>query len=68
MADEILIGDLVVPASEPMRIPMTVYDFAHGYSTALCNWLVGTEMHKAPYPVRCLIRLTRSKPADRRAR
>lgn len=56
---ELFIGDAVVPADDPAHDVMTVYDFEHGYQVALCNWVVGTCMFKAKYPVEELARLRR---------
>lgn len=57
-AEEILVGDAVV--REGTRQPvMTVYDFENHRRIALCNWLVGYEMHKTRLPTQALVKVPR---------
>lgn len=67
MSRNLLIGDAVVPELAPDVDVMTVYDFEVGMSIALCNWVVGTRMFKAKYPVASLVKLERRPNQGERA-
>lgn len=60
-ANQLFIGDAVLPRDEPDHDVMTVYDFMNGGFTARCNWVVGTKMFKRDIPVRQLVRVERHK-------
>lgn len=57
---EVLIGDAVVATLNSFGPTMTVFDITQGGTVAMCNWLVeGTQMRKATYPIRQLIKVPR---------
>lgn len=58
MGADILVGDAVRKegTSQPT---MTVYDFENHRRIALCNWLVGHQMHKTRLPIQALVKVPR---------
>jgi hypothetical protein len=57
---ELYIGDLVRRRSGAGQ-PMTIYDFEHGYRTALCNYVIGTQMYRERVPVEALFKIERKR-------